>query len=48
MCASLRQCIGQMNRLLLGSRIQRSPSNPALCILPRAFADSADATQGIG
>ena len=33
---------------LLGSRIQRSPSNPALGFLPRAFASSADAIQGIG
>jgi len=30
--------------LLLGSRILRSPSNPALGILPRAFEATHDAT----
>jgi len=34
--------------LLLGSRLLRSPSNPALSILLRAFASAADAIQGIG
>ena len=34
--------------LLLSSRVQRSPSNTALGILPRAFASAADAIQGIG
>ena len=30
-------------RLLLGSRVQRSPSNPALGVLPRAFNRARDA-----
>jgi len=35
-------------RSLLSSRVLRSPSNPALDILSRAFVRAADAVQGIG